>query len=337
MLGIDIGSKSIKVIELLGSSGSWQLKSSGAVGFRGVSPDKATTDNDYAAIADVLKKIIAQVGVSSKDVNISLPEALAFTRVIRFPFLSDEEVASAVKWEAEQYIPIPVNEAVVQYTILERNQEKSFVSVLLVAAPKVVVEKYVKVVKMAGLTPVSAETELTALSRSLSPAKGISLLLDLGSSATDMSIVSDSNTVFTRSIPVAGEAFTRAVSQSLGIDAIQAEEYKKTYGLEANQLEGKVRNALDPIFRVIIDEIKKAVHFYQTDGNGGMAPTSIIITGGASIMPGIVPFLTENLNIETVIGNPFGKVNIDPETLKQLAPYMSIYGTAVGLAMREDL
>ncbi|EKE05791.1 MAG: Type IV pilus assembly protein PilM [uncultured bacterium] len=336
MLGIDIGSKSIKVIELTKSGEAWLLKSSGAVGYTGVSPDKAVNESDFTSIAEVLKKIIKQIGITTKDVNISLPEALAFTRVIKFPMLSDEEVSSAVKWEAEQYIPIPVNEAVVQYTILEKNQEKAFVSVLLVAAPKVVVEKYVKIIKLAGLIPVSAETELTALSRSLSPAKGVSLLVDLGSSATDMSIVNDSNTVFTRSIPVAGEAFTRAVSQGLGVEPIQAEEYKKTYGLDSNQLEGKVKKALEPIFRVIIDEIKKAVHFYQTD-EGGIAPSSIIITGGASIMPGIVPYLTESLNIETIIGNPFGKVNIDAETLKQLAPYMSIYGTAVGLAMQENI
>ena len=150
-----------------------------------------------------------------------------------------------------------------------------------------------------------------------------------------MSIVKDLNTVFTRSIPVAGEAFTRAVSQSLGIEAIQAEEYKKTYGLSPDQLEGKVKKALEPIFRVIIDEIKKAIHFYQTD-EGGDVPTAIIITGGASVMPDIVPFLTENLNIETIVGNPFGKINLDPETAKTLVPYSSIYGTAVGLAMRDE-
>lgn len=336
MLGIDIGSKSIKVIELVKSGNSWILKSSGAVGYVGVSPDKATVDSDYTAISEVLKKIVTQIGITTKDVNLALPEAVAFTRVIKFPLLSDEEVASAVKWEAEQYIPIPVSEAVVQYTILERNQTTSSVSVLLVAAPKAVVEKYVKVIRLAGLVPISAETELTAMSRSLSPDKGTSLLLDLGASSTDMSIVKDMSTVFTRSIPVAGEAFTRAVSQSLGIEALQAEEYKKTYGLDPNQLEGKVKKALEPIFRVIIDEIKKAIHFYETDEKGS-PPTSIVITGGASVMPGIVPFLAENLNIETIIGNPFTKISLDPETAKKLVPYTSIYGTAVGLAMREDI
>lgn len=336
MLGIDIGTKSIKVIELVKSSNVWQLKASGAVGYTGVSPDKIVNENDFKVVADVLRKIVSQISISSKEVNISLPESLVFTRVIKFPMLSDEEISSAVKWEAEQYIPIPVNEAVVQYSVLEKNEQTASVSVLLVAAPKAVVEKYTKVIKLAGLLPVSAETELTALARSISPDKGITLLLDLGFSATDMSIVKDLNTVFTRSIPVGGEAFTRAVSQSLGIEALQSEEYKKTYGLDPNQLEGKVKTALEPIFRVIIDEIKKAIHFYQTE-EAGQSPTSVVITGGASVMPNIVPYLTESLNIETIVGNPFSKISIDAETSKKLTPYSSIYGTAVGLAMREEV
>lgn len=335
MVGIDIGSKSIKIIELTKSSGAWQMKSSGAVGYTGNSPDKAVDDKELEAIADILKKITSQIGTTSKDVNLALPESLVFTRVIKFPLLSDEEISAAVKWEAEQYIPIPVSEAVVQNMLLEKNEKTQQTSVLLVAAPKAVVEKYVKVVRMAGLTPVSAETELTALARSLSPDTGVSMLLDLGSSATDMSIIKDGKVVFTRSIPVAGDAFTRSVSQGLGISVQQAEEYKKTYGLDASQLEGKVKNALDPVFRMVVDEIKKAIHFYQSDEKGD-TPTSVVITGGASVMPGIVPFLTESLGIETVLGDPFGKINLDAETLKSLTPYSSIYGTAVGLAMREE-
>lgn len=335
MVGIDIGTKSIKIIELAKSGATWQMKSSGAVGYSGVSPDKAQDDKELSVIAEVVKKIFTQIGITAKDINLALPESLVFTRVIKFPLLSEEEVAAAVKWEAEQYIPIPVNEAVVQYSILERNEATSQTSVLLVAAPKAIVEKYVKVVRLAGLTPVAAETELTALARALSPDKGISLLLDLGSSATDMSIIKDTHVVFTRSIPVAGEAFTRAVSQGLNITPQQAEEYKKTYGLDATQLEGKVKDALLPVFRMVVDEIKKAIHFYSTDEKGE-TPTSVIITGGASVMPGIVPFLTESLGIETVVGDPFVKLALDPETAKSLMPYSSIYGTAIGLAMREE-
>src|SRR5688572_8575820 len=135
MVGIDIGSKSIKIIELAKAGASWQMKASGAVGYVGVSPDKAQDDKELEAISEVLKKIITQIGITSKDVNLALPESLVFTRVIKFPLLSEEEVSAAVKWEAEQYIPIPVAEAVIQYSILEKNEATSQTSVLLVAAP----------------------------------------------------------------------------------------------------------------------------------------------------------------------------------------------------------
>lgn len=335
MIGIDIGSKSIKIVELSKSGSSWILKSSGAVGYNGQTPDKIIDENEFKKIADLIRNIIKKVEIKPQEVNISLPESVVFTRLIKFPLLSEEEVAAAVKWEAEQYIPIPTSEAVIQYTVLEKKENSTQTSVLLVATPKSVVEKFVKVLQLAGLTPVVAETELTALARSLAPDTGVSLLLDIGFSSTDMAIIKDSSILFTRSIAVAGEAFTRAVSQSLGIEPTQAEEYKKTYGLVENQLEGKVKNALDPIFRVIVEEIKKAIQFYKSEEKGD-APTSIVLTGGASTMPGIVPFLTQNLGIETVVGDPFGKVTMDDETKKSLENYASLYSAAVGLAMRDD-
>lgn len=335
MIGIDIGSKSIKIVELSKSGSSWILKSSGAVGYNGQTPDKIIDENEFKKIADLIRNIIKKVEIKTQEVNISLPESVVFTRLIKFPLLSEEEVAAAVKWEAEQYIPIPTSEAVIQYTVLEKKENSTQTSVLLVATPKSVVEKFVKVLQLAGLTPVVAETELTALARSLAPDTGVSLLLDIGFSSTDMAIIKDSSILFTRSIAVAGEAFTRAVSQSLGIEPTQAEEYKKTYGLVENQLEGKVKNALDPIFRVIVEEIKKAIQFYKSEEKGD-APTSIVLTGGASTMPGIVPFLTQNLGIETVVGDPFGKVTMDDETKKSLENYASLYSAAVGLAMRDD-
>lgn len=335
MVGIDIGSKTIKVIELVKSGDSWSLKSSGVVGYSGKSPDKMTEDSEFSQLAEILKKLIKQIGLTSREINISIPEQLAFSRIIKFPKLSDEEVSAAVKWEAEQYIPIPAKEAVIQHTILDNSEKSPDVKVLLVAAPKVTVEKYIKLYREAGLTPISAETELLAASRSLSPEKGTALLLDLGVTSTDIAITLDTKLSFTRSIPVAGEALTRAVAQGLGVEAAQAEEYKKTYGMSATQLEGRVKNAMEPVFRMIVDEIKKSIHFYQTDSKGEV-PSSVVVTGGSISMPDVVPYLTSSLGIETVVGNPFSKVNLDQETSKSLAPYSSLYAVAAGLAMREE-
>lgn len=336
MVGLDIGTKTIKIVELEKSNNSFALSASGIVGFNSESVEKLSTDAELSAFAQIIKRLHKEAGVSSQDVVVSIPEQSAFTRTVSFPLLTDAEIASAVKWELEQYIPIPANEAISQHIILERNEKSTppTVLVLLVAAPKVVVGKYTRVVQMAGLNPVAVETELVALTRALAPVDKTVLLVDLGANSTDIAIASKSLLSFSRSIPIAGEAFTRAVSQGLGVTGVQAEEYKKTYGLTASQLEGKVKNALDPVLRLIVDEIKKAVSFYQTEQKGE-APTAIVVSGGTSGMPQIITALTELLGIEVSIATPFAKVQVDADTAKKLAPYAPLYSVAVGLAMRE--
>lgn len=336
MVGIDIGSKTIKIVELQKEGTGFTLSASGIVGYSGNTVDKMTDEKDFASLGAVIKKLHSEAGVNSKDVVISIPEQLVFTRTIKFPLLTDAEIASAVKWESEQYIPIPVNEAIIQHTILSRNETSSppEVIVLLVAAPRQVVERYVKVVEAAGLTPVAVETELIALTRALAPQDKTVLLVDIGANSTDIAIASQSMLSFSRSIPIAGEAFTRAVSQGLGISAVQAEEYKKTYGLETTQLEGKIKGALDPVLRMVVDEIKKAVNYYQSEEKGD-APSAIIISGGTSGMPQIISMFSSLLGLEILVGNPFSRVSVDPETATKLAPYAPLYAVAVGLALRD--
>jgi len=313
------------------------LSASGIVGISGQSVDKLTDDRDFAGISQVIRKLHSEAGVSDRNVAISIPEQLVFTRTIKLPLLTDQEVESAVKWESEQYIPIPLNEAMVQHMILERRETASppEVIVLLVAAPRIVVDKYIKVVQGAGLNVVSVETELLALSRSLGPSDKSVLLVDIGATSTDIAVCKKGLLSFSRSIPIAGEAFTRAVSQALGVAPMQAEEYKKAYGLGAKELEGKIKGALDPVLRMVTDEIKKAIHYYQTDEKGEM-PTAVIITGGTSGMREIISVLSDLLGLEVLIGNPFSKLAIDPETLKRLVPYAPLYSVAVGLALRDD-
>jgi len=335
-VGLDVGSKTIKIIELEEESAGYSLRGSGIVGYQGTQIENINDDRELAALGGIIKKLHKEAGISKKDVIISLPESDVFTRTIRFPLLTDQEIASAVKWEAEQYIPIPVEEAVVQHKIIERDEKSNppKVSVLLVAAPEAIVDKYARVVRSAGLNTVAVETELMSLVRALAPEGQTTLILDFGSSSTDIAIAKDRNIVFSRSIPTAGDAFTRAVSRSLGVDAKQAEEYKKSYGLSDKLLEGKIKIALKPVVDLVVGEIKKSIHFYQSEEKGE-APKSIILSGGSAGMPGLVSDLTQSLNIEVVMGNPFGKVKMSQEAQKTLANYAPLYSIAVGLAMRK--
>lgn len=336
-VGLDIGSKTIKVVELKPEGDKFSLKAAGIVGFTVGGIDHLQDEKQYGEIASVIKKLFSDAHVSSKEVSIALPESQVFTRSIKFPSLTDQEIASAVKWEAEEYIPIPLSEAIVQHQIIERmeNINPPEVHVLLVAAPRVLVEKYVKIATLAGLNVVGVETELMSLSRALAPVGQTALLIDFGARSTDLAISKNGQLSFSRSIPTAGEAFTRAVAQSLGVEQKQAEEYKRTYGLSGNQLEGKVGTALTPVFRVVSEEIKKAIHFYQTEEKGEI-PSSIILSGGTAGLPEAAPTLTKLLGIEVAIANPFAKVIADPSTTKNLVAYAPLYSIAIGLALRGD-
>ena len=336
MVGIDIGSKTIKIVEIEKEGAGYSLGASGIVGYSGITIDKMGDEKEMASLGQIIRKLHSEAGVSSKDVVISIPEPLVFTRTIKFPLLTDAEIASAVRWEAEQYIPIPIADAIVQHTILARNEKASppEVLVLLVAAPKAVVEKYTKVIQLAGLNAAAVETELIALTRALAPPDRTVLLVDLGASSTNIAISKMGLLSFSRCVPIAGEAFTRAVSQGLGVTPEQAEEYKKTYGLTATQLEGKVKRVLDPVLALVVDEIKKAVSYYLTEEKGE-SPSSIIVSGGTSAVPEIVTMMTKLVGMEVLVGNPFAKIRVDQETAQKLAPYALLYGVAVGLALRD--
>ncbi len=335
-VGLDIGSKTIKITEVEKAGQGFSLKASGIIGHSANGFEKLTDERELVGLSEIIKKLHREAKISSKEVAIALPEPLVFTRSIKFPLLTDQEIASAVKWEAEQYIPIPIAEAIVQHQIIERKEGSTppEVTVLLVATPKSIVERLVKVVEGAGLTVSSVETELMALTRSLGVPQKTVLLVDFGATSTDIAIVKNSQLVFSRSIPTAGEAFTRALSQTLGIEYQQAEEYKKTYGLSA-QLEGKVSGALSPIFTIVTDEIKKAIHFYQAEEKGD-TPSALILSGGTSGLPEATTFLTKFLGLEVVIGNPFAKLTVDPGILKTLTPYAPLYSIAIGLALRDE-
>lgn len=335
-VGLDLGSKTIKVVELEKEGAGFKLASSGVIGYTGSPASQIKDDKEAVGLAEAVRKLGKEAKISSKEISLALPESLVFTRTIRFPPLTDQEIDAAVKWEAEQYIPIPLGEAIIEHQIVERIEggPKPGVAVLLVASPKALVEKYIKVVSAAGFTVVGVETEALALARSLAPAQGVVMLVDFGAVSTGMVIVKNGMVAFSRSIPIAGDAFTRALSQGLGIAHAQAEEYKRAYGL-SEELEGKVKATLDPVFNLVIDEVKKAIHFYQSEEKAE-APTSLVVSGGTSTMPEAISTLSDLLGLEVVVGNPFAKVKVSPEAAKNLQNYVSLYSVAVGLALRGD-
>lgn len=337
--GLDIGSTSIKIIQLAGISQGFRLLAAGIV----PTPPKGLASEaevDQEALALTIKKLTQDAKVSTKFVITSLPEAQIFTRVLEMPALSDRELASAIQWEAEQVVPLPLEDVSLDFQVLSRPKKPdraSKMEILLVAAPKILIEKYLKILGMAGLTPLWLETETLAISRALSfedPLFPTSLFIHLGSQTTDLTVIRGKIIAFTRSIPTGGKALARAVAQSLGLEESQAEEYKRAYGFEEEKLEGKILAAIKPVFNAVLEEIKRSMAFYQ-EKNPQEPLKRVVLVGGAAKLPGITAYLAQELGLEVQVGNPWQKIQKDEKLTSELEESGPIFTTAVGLAMKE--
>lgn len=332
--GLDIGSHNIKIVKLARKQDKYFLSAFG------VAPSTSKgllseAESDLVALAEIIKKLYQETKIKTKNVAAALPQDQIFVRVVTFPSLSEGELESALRWEAEQYIPLPLEEVILTHEIVGRVKEdgKEKIDVLLAAAPKNLIEKTIKILNLAGLSPVSLEMEITAIARSLiSPNLKSVLLVDLGAKATDLAVVENNQVIFVRSISTGGEALTRAVEMELNLEPSQAEAYKKAYGVKPEELEGKISSAISPVLELIIGEIEKTIRFYQTRGKNLEA---IIITGGTANLPEIANVLAKKLNIEVQVGNPFGQIVEDSLLNKIPSSDVPLYAVAVGLAMKE--
>ncbi|MBI5044477.1 MAG: type IV pilus assembly protein PilM [Candidatus Levybacteria bacterium] len=295
---------------------------------------------DQEAMAQAIQKLMIDAKVTIKNVNVALPENQVFTKVIEMPELSDKELSSAIYWEAEQHIPAPLKTMALDYKVVKRNisdQLSSKMQVLLVGAPNTLVHRYQQIFEMTGLTITAIETEIISVVRALVPSNAASVLLvvNIGALSTSLAIVQNGIVVFTYSVPLGGLAMDRAIASNFGFTPTQAEEYKKTYGINDQNLGGKISQALQPILLSILSEIKKAIAYYADKNKNDNPLSQVILTGGSSLLPGIDLFVARNTGLETIIGNPW-KIHqvagISPELLEQ-GPRFSV---ALGLAMRTD-
>ena len=338
LLGLDIGSHSIKLIEIAKAGSTNTLLAAGSI----PTPPKALSsplEGDKQAIAAAIRQLIHDTGAKSSSVALALPESQVFTRVIQVPALSSRELTSAISWEAEQYIPLPLDQVNIDYSVLRDAKETGTdkMDVLLVACPKVLLEKYLSIIEMAELIPVAAETEIIATSRALvrsvATVKNAVLLVSLGAQTTDLAILRGGVLAFTRSISAGGEALSRALVAGLDFNTSQAEEFKRTYGLEQDKLQGKIVTAVKPIMDTIVGEMKRAIAFYA-EKHKEERVEAVLLSGGTAKLPGMVVYIAQSLGIEAQLANPWVGITRDARfhVLDTEGPTFTV---SVGLALRD--
>lgn len=334
-IGIDIGETSIKLIQLASSDGKFRLSS---IAISDSSKTENLTERDLEDV-QIIKKLIQNSGAMGKLCVASLPESQVYTRVIEMPFLEEPELSSTIKWQAEQYVPVSLNDVVLKHQVLsfpEKGVPGSKMSVLLVAAPNVLVSRYMAIFSKAGLEPLAIETEIFAVARSLVASEEQSpttLLVNFGSSSTTLAVLRRGDLSLTQSVTTGGAAMTRALVADLTLEVTQAEEYKKSYGLDQTKLEGKVQKVIKPTVELILNEVKKVIAYYETRP-GSMAIKRVMLSGGTALMPGLLEFFSNNLGLEVQLGNPFVQLELNDKQRQAVFEAGPLFSAAVGLAMK---
>lgn len=328
--GLDIGSTSIKLIHTDGS----RVKYIG-IGLNQFGKNiSAMTNSEKISLTDSLKTLIKESGVKERRVVASIPEASVFSRVLKFPVMSSPELSTAIRWELDQSVPFPPSEVETSWAVLEkpdRFEGNEKISVYVVAVPSHISETYVQILELIGLETIRLENEIPSLSRvfannlvDASPA----VILDLGASGTNVVISGKTKLFGNFYVPVGGSAMTKMIADAFGLPLDQAENYKRTYGLSKDQLDGKMVAVLKPIIDNVIGEIRKLIIAYK-DEHSDSAVGKLILTGGGSYLLGLIPYLSESLGLEVVIGDSFSGMAVDAK-YKNLGP---VFAVACGLSM----
>lgn len=340
-VGLDIGFSSIKAVALSMEKNAPKLLSLGSIAAPqpGISSDG---ENDLEAVGIAIKKLFSAARIPGKEVVVALPESKVFTRVIdELPYLTNQELDQAIKFAAEEFIPMPLVDVNLNWQILSKANQKDKASktvVFVVASPKNLVSKYLKVLQGVGLRPRALETEIIASTRALvgnNPFSPTSLIIQMGATTTDCAVVSKGMIWLTRSIATGGLALTRALAQQFGFEINQAEEYKKVYGLLEDQLEGKVYESLKLIVDIIASEARRVIQAYQSKYVQNPIKR-VVLSGGGAKMPGLVIYLANSFGLEVQEADPWYLISKDKGLEQKLAQEAPSYSVAVGLALREE-
>lgn len=338
-LGVDLGATSIKIVEFQDENGRPRLLTYGYTEQPPV-PLGELTDEPVRA-ADLIKQICAKAKTTSRLAIAALPVASVFSSIINVSTALKKDLASAVSWEAKKVIPLPLEEMVLDWKVVEEvsnleTDSRKFVRVLLTAAAKNLVKKYLDIFKAAGLNLLSLETEAFALIRSLVGVdKSTILIVDIGAASTNIFIVDGGLPVLNRSIDLGGATLTKTISVNLGISVEEAEQLKYDVGLAPAEGEG-VPRLIESSIALLINEIRYCINLFQSqEETRTKRIEKIILTGGGAVLPNLDGYLGTKLAVRTYIGDPWARV-IYPEELKPVLEEIGPkFAVSIGLAMRE--
>lgn len=333
--GLDIGTTSVRLVQLRGTT----TKSLVKYAYAPLDKTLAMSDSKQGQekLAQIVKQLVSQAGVSTKNVAVGIPSNHVFTTIADVERLPAHELEQSIRFQADSLIPTPLTESKVDWAVIgDSPSDKSKQEIILTSVANKFVEARLDMLESIGLNVIAFEPDNLAMARALALPEGApQLLLDVGSRATDLVVVLNGVPHLTRSIPTGVEAIVRATSQNLNIDEKQAEQFVFKFGLSREKLEGQVFQAISGTVDTLASEIEKSIKFFQTR-YVGIKIESIVVTGGASVIPEFPLYVANKFGLNVEIGNAWRGVSYSLDRQNELLGISNQFGVAVGLAEREQ-
>jgi type IV pilus assembly protein PilM len=342
LVGVDIGTSSIKVLQLRKSGKGYHLLKHGIEKL----PPQSIVDGhvmNHGVVVDSLRKLFHDHKIAQREVALSISGNSVIIKKLNLPQMKPDELEEQIQWEAEQHIPFDISEVELDYNILSQNAEAGQMDVLLVAAKKDEIQDLLEVVKEARLKPMVVDIDAFAIQNVYELNYGytpneILALLNVGAEVTTINIVSDGVSQFTRDISNGGNAITEEIQKQLQVSYEEAETYKSGGDASAHSV---IPREVDEIVSSVVDslagEIQRSLDFYMATSNKGDVH-KIFVTGGTANILHLRNSIERRSRVPVELLDPFRRVLYDerkfnPQVLKAQAPQASI---CLGLALRKQ-
>lgn len=335
---LDIGTNAVRVVQLArGSQDSWTLQHYGYATVD-MKTTTANTKESERRLGEVIMTAVGQSGIKTKNVAIGLPSQKTFTTVIDVPTMSEAELRTTIKYQIDQYIPMSIDEAKVDWVLLGQSAHNpQQQEVLLASTANSYAEERLEFIEGLGLNVIAAEPDPIAIVRSLLPSgvQDARLIIDVGELATNLVVTYADAPRLVRTIPTGLQSLVKAAVQNLNVQEDQARQFIIKFGLAPDRLEGQVFHAVESVLDGFAAELVKSIKFFQTRYPN--APVGgILLSGYASVVPKFGDYVTAKTGVNSAQANPWQKVRVSQGDQQQLAPIASEFATAIGLAEREN-
>jgi type IV pilus assembly protein PilM len=341
LLGLDITTSSVKLIELGMGGGQYRVESYAAE----PTPHNAINEKaivDAEAVGEAIRRAVKRSGAKSREAAIAISGDAAITKVIQMPkTLGENELEGQVEMQADQYIPFPMEEVSYDFQrIGPSEKDPEMLDVLLVATRTENVEQRVAAVQAAGLTARIVDVEAFALENACKllthqmPDGGIDrtiAVIDFGASSTTFSVLKDLKVIYTRDFAFGGQQLTEEIMRTYGLSMEEAGRAKKEGGLPSNYQP----EVLDPFIDDMTQQVSRSLQFYLASGSGREQPEKIVVCGGCANIAGVDDVIASRVGIPAERGDPLGQMKLSSRAKAQAVKKdATALLTACGLALR---